>query len=258
MEKLQRDARRGAITIKSNSTPIGWVTHKLRTVIPKFSHCCQGSEGHLPAWGPGRGTENPQGIWPWRPVGFDYKTSIELGETDTLVLDGTKNPKSKKQKNNPRAHQDSEERSTDSLQRKLNQNYLLVLKGLLWRCRSAGAHHRDGDTGSSCLGRSPLVKTLLEITIIPTIEPKDPRAGWPQAKKLRGREHNPTHQWIIGLKLYRARPCPPEQDPAFPTTSPSHEEAYTSLLASFIRGQTEEARRSTIPQWLKQNHITES
>ena len=159
------------------------MTHKLRTVIPKFSHCCQGSEGHLPAWGPDRGTENPQGIWPWRPVGFDYKTSIELGETDTLVLDGTKNPKNKKTKKNPRAHQDSEERSTDSLQRKLNQNYLLVLKGLLWRRRSAGAHHRDGDTGSSCLGRSPLVKTLLEITIIPTIEPKDPRAGWPQAKK---------------------------------------------------------------------------
>ena len=27
----------------------------------------------------------------------------------------------------------------------------------------------------------------------------------------------------------RARPCPPEQDPVFPTTSPSHQEAYTSL-----------------------------
>ena len=30
------------------------------------------------------------------------------------------------------------------------------------------------------------------------------------------------------------------------------QEAYTSLLASFIRGQTEEAKRSTIPQQLKQ------
>ena len=34
---------------------------------------------------------------------------------------------------------------------------LLVLGGLLWRRESAGAHSRDGRTGGSCLGRSPLV-----------------------------------------------------------------------------------------------------
>ena len=39
--------------------------------------------------------------------------------------------------------------------RRLNQSYLLVLKGLLWRRGLAGAHHRDA-TGSSSLGRSPL------------------------------------------------------------------------------------------------------
>ena len=33
-----------------------------------------------------------------------------------------------------------------------------------------------------------------------------PRAGSPQAKQLPRREFNPTHQQIIGLKLYRARP----------------------------------------------------
>ena len=33
--------------------------------------------------------------------------------------------------------------------------------------------------------------------------------------------------------------------------SPSHQEAYTSLLASSIREQTEKAR-STVSQWLKQ------
>ena len=32
----------------------------------------------------------------------------------------------------------------------------------------------------------------------------------------------------------------------FPITSPSHQEAYTSILASSIRGQTEEARRTTV------------
>ena len=28
----------------------------------------------FPTWGSGKGTENPQGIWLWRPVGFDYRT----------------------------------------------------------------------------------------------------------------------------------------------------------------------------------------
>ena len=37
----------------------------------------------------------------------------------------------------------------------------------------------------------------------------------------------------------RARPCPPEQDPVFPTASLSHWEACTGLLSSSIREQTE-------------------
>ena len=40
-------------------------------------------------------------------------------------------------------------------------------------------------------------------------------------------------------------PCPSEQDLVFPTTSPSYQVAYTNLLASSIRGQTEEVRRTT-------------
>jgi len=28
-EKLQRNSRRGAITVKSNPIPVGWATHKL-------------------------------------------------------------------------------------------------------------------------------------------------------------------------------------------------------------------------------------
>ena len=106
--------------------------------------------------------------------------------------------------------------------------------------------------------KMPLVWVLLEVTINPTTEPTDSRAGSPQAKQLTGREHNPTHQWIMGLKFFWAWPYPPEQDPVFPTTSPSHQEGYTSHLASSTRGQTEEARRTTIPQWWEQNHITDS
>ena len=34
----------------------------------------------FPTWGSGKGAENPQGIWLWRPVRFDYRTSIGLGK----------------------------------------------------------------------------------------------------------------------------------------------------------------------------------
>ena len=63
-----------------------------------------------------------------------------------------------------------------------------------------------------------------------TTAPQNQRAGSPQTKKLPGRKHNPTHLQITGLKLYWARPCPPEQDPVFPITTPFHQEAYTGLL----------------------------
>ena len=56
--------------------------------------------------------------------------------------------------------------------------------------------------GSSRLGKSCLVYTLLEVTINPTIEPADPRVESPQAKQLTGREHSPTYWQIIGLKFY--------------------------------------------------------
>ena len=34
----------------------------------------------FPTWGSGTGTGHPQGIWLWRPVGFDYRTSTGLGK----------------------------------------------------------------------------------------------------------------------------------------------------------------------------------
>ena len=40
-----------------------------------------------------------------------------------------------------------------------------------------------------------------------------------------GREHSPAHQQKIGLKIYWAWPCSPEQDPVSPSVSLSHEEA---------------------------------
>ena len=49
------------------------------------------------------------------------------------------------------------------------------------------------DVGNLISGSSAFSKTSLNIwkfTINPTIAPTDPRAGWPQAKQLAGRECN--------------------------------------------------------------------
>ena len=54
-----------------------------------------------------------------------------------------------------------------------------------------------------------------------------------------GREHSPTHQQKIGLKIYWAWPRPSEQDPVSPTVSLSHQEASVNLLSLSVRGQTE-------------------
>jgi len=76
---------------------------------------------------------------------------------------------------------------------------------------------------------------------------REVRAGLPQTKKLPGREHNPTCQQIIGLRLYWARSCPPEQDPVFPTTSPCHQKAYTSLIASSIKKGRQKKKNHSLP-----------
>ena len=54
-----------------------------------------------------------------------------------------------------------------------------------------------------------------------------------------GREHSPTHQQKIGLKIYRAWHCLSKQEPDSPTVSLSHQEASTSLLSLSIRKQIE-------------------
>ena len=87
------------------------------------------------AWGSDKGTRNSQGIWPWSPVRFDYKTFTGLGETETPVLESTN-----KTLHAPRLRG----KEQWLLHRRLNQNDLLVLEGLLWRRESSGAHYRDG------------------------------------------------------------------------------------------------------------------
>ena len=56
---------------------------------------------------------------------------------------------------------------------------------------------------------------LLEVTT----ELADPRAELPQARQLAGRECNPTHQQIIGLKLYKQGPGDQTKTQFFPCQS---------------------------------------
>ena len=139
-KKPQWDSRRGTIMIKSNPYQLGgWRTDR-RTIIPrspctimKVLNCRSG----FPAWGSNKGTGNPQVIWPWGPVGFDYRPFRVLGETET--------PPTHKQNlacTKPRGKE-------QWAQRRLNQNYILVLQGLLWRHGWAWTYHWS-------TGRSPL------------------------------------------------------------------------------------------------------
>ena len=52
-----------------------------------------------------------------------------------------------------------------------------------------------------------------------------------------GREHSPTHQQKMGLKIYWTWPCPSEQDSGSPSVSLSHQEPSISLLSLSKRGQ---------------------
>ena len=147
-KKPQWDGRRGSTMIKSNPIPARCVTHKLENnntkeflqLLWRFWTPLQASQ----PWNLTKGLAIHWEFCPWRSVRFDYRTYTRLGETEIPILEGTNKilcsprPKGKEQRPN-----------------RLNQNYLLVLGGLLWRHRSAGAHHRDGDTGSIRLRMSP-------------------------------------------------------------------------------------------------------
>ena len=182
--------------IKSNPITTGWVTHKLENNNTKvLALFWRFWIRVFQAWGFKKGTGNPQGIWPWRPAGFDYNTSTGLGETETPVLEW-------KYKT---LHASRLRRKEQWPHRRLSQNYLLVLEGLLWRHGSTGAHHRDGGTGSCSPGRLPWVLTLLVVTINPKMEPTDHRAHracLSQAKKITrkgAKPHPPADNWIKAL-----------------------------------------------------------
>ena len=53
-------------------------------IIPKkFSYCWKSSRATevILTWGSGKGMDNPQGIWRWRPVGLNYRILQDWGNT---------------------------------------------------------------------------------------------------------------------------------------------------------------------------------
>ena len=174
----------------------------------------------FPASGSGNGTRNPQGIWPWRPAGFDCWTSTEPGQTETTCLQGTHTiipgPKGKEQWPH----------------RKLDQTCLQILEGFLQRWGVTMNHCEDKDTGNSNSENCSLVWALLKAIISPTKQPISSSAGLPWPKQTTEREHGPliSRQWAPlkhGPDHQRDKAHPP-------TTGPSYQEACTSLIESLI------------------------
>ena len=143
----------------------------------------------FPAWGPEKGTGNPQGIWAWWPAEFDYKPSRGLSETETPVLEGTHTQKNC-------MHQNPLQRSIAP--QETEPKLLASVRG---PPPTGGGMGCQGLTTGTGVLEGPLGMNPLEFGINPTIEPLDPRAGSPQTKQQPGREYNPTHQQIIELKL---------------------------------------------------------
>ena len=139
-----------------------WPTNWRTIILNKFFHCCEDSEPliRLPSLGiqqrawesPGNLTLRASGIW----LQDFHRTG---GNRDSSLGEHKQNC----------VHTETKRKGAVTPQEA--EPKLLVLEGLLWRCESAGAHYRERWTGGSCLRRSPLVLTLLEVAINLSIEP---------------------------------------------------------------------------------------
>ena len=143
------------------------------------------------------------------------------------------------------------QRKTAVTHRRLKQNCLLVL-GV--SCAGVGQQKLPTGSGEEAAAVSEGPPWCKRSWRSPVTRPRAHRPkGWVGSGQKTTREGTQPHlsagDWI---KAVLSKALPTRARPVFPTTSPSHQEAYTSLLASSISRQTEEARRTTVPQQLKQ------
>ena len=149
-----------------------------------------GPTSDFPTWQSGKETRNSQGFWLWMLVGFDYRTSTGLRETETLG------------------------RHKQNLMCKRTQSKRAGTLQEIWArpaCESlrifcGGLHQQWPTVGTGGLAAAVLEGTswrkyVLEVTGSPTIEPADSRIESPQVSQLTGRQHSPTYQQTIGLQI---------------------------------------------------------
>ena len=143
-----------------------------------------GATTDFPTWGSGKGTENSQGIWLWRPVGFNYRIYTGLGNTllegrnKTLCAPG---PRRKEQWPHKRLTQ-----TCLRVSRSLWQRYGLSVAC----CRAWGT-----ECGSVCTGPFEGGCHYLHYFHHSLVSGQTKR-----------REHSPANQQKIGLKIYWSWP----------------------------------------------------
>ena len=169
----------------------------------------------FPTWGWGKGNENPREI----NFGGQWDLITELPQDwGNWLLEGT---------NKTLCTPGPQRKEQCHHWERLSQTCLWVSRSL-WRRRGSTVACRGvRGTEYNCACKSPF----------------EGGCHYPYHSLASGqiteREHSPTHQQKIGLKIYWAWPCPSEQDPDSSTAGSSHQEASTSLLSFSIRGQTE-------------------
>ena len=108
-------------------------------------------------------------------------------------------------------------------QRRLNRNSLLVLEGLLWSVGQQGLATGMGALAAA-VQEAPLAGTPSRIHHWLYYRAQGRVSG--QTTTREGVQHHPSaDNWI---KALLSKALPTEQDPVFPTSSLSHQEAYTS------------------------------
>ena len=196
----------------------------------------------FPTWGSSNRRRNSQRIRLWRLVGFDCRTSTGLGETETPLSEGTHKAECA---SGPRGKEQWPHR-------RLYHTYLLMLEGVLQREGVAVAHCEDKDTVSRSSGKYSLVWALPESAISSTKE-QGRLQCWLASGQTTNREGTQPHpsadKWIKVL-LSSAHQSNSQLYPA--PVPPISKLAQASEIASSTRGQTAEARRTTILQPVEQ------
>ena len=166
--------------MKSNPIPARWVTckldnHNTKEALPlfwQFRTACQASQ--------------PGDLDPTKGLGIPRESDFE-GQQDLITrLPQDQKLQSWRAQTKLCLHQDSEKRHSDSTGN--NQNYMLVLEGLLWMNGWTGAHFRDGGLATVVWEVSFWHKHSWSSALT-----------WPLSPQTQGLD---CHQQTIGLKLY--------------------------------------------------------